>query len=127
MRICPILQDTPCCASAPLKVSRVTGVSTGPSSVNRHLIPCLAAPVQLVTTVLACEPGSAVRSKKPPPSLHTTSVYSDCVDSLRPNNCRVLTAQGAPAPAVIIDATIAYTSLLPGSLQKKPGSLPFAT
>src|SRR5882757_3594950 len=117
MRICAMLQDTPCCASALLKVSSVTGISTGPASVRRHLMPCLAASAQLIAVVLDCVPGSAVPSKNPLPSLQTTSEYSDWLDTLRPNNCTLVTSQVVAAFAAISDATIAYTSLFSGSLQ----------
>src|SRR5450631_3145492 len=117
MRICSMVHDTPCCASALLKVSSVTGVSTGPASVNRHLMPCLAASVQLIAMILDCAPGSAISSRKPLPFLQTTSEYSDCLDTLRPNICTLATSQFAPEFAAISDATSAYTSLFSGSLQ----------
>src|SRR5258708_14278851 len=120
-----MLQPTPLCASASLNVCIVTGVSIAPASVIRHLIPFLAASPQPITSVFACEPGIAVRSRNPLPSSQTTSEYSDCVAALRPNHRSSRTAQGVPAPDMT-DPAIAFTSLFFGGLQTNLDSRPCA-
>src|SRR6266700_4037020 len=118
-------QRTPLCVSASLNVCIATGVSSGPASVIRHLMPFLAASPQAMTSGCVGEPGIAVRNRYPLLSLQTTSEYSDWVVALRPNHLKSRTTHGVPAPDMI-DAAICLTSLLFGSWQTSFDSLPCA-